>query len=69
MREDRYYIQRLTPQVFLIRECLSPDREPGPNDPIVRSFEIRQDAYMQVNVLNEQQRKLDAQTPDISKGL
>jgi len=46
MMVDRYYVQRLTEQVFLIRECLSADGKPGSNDRIVRSFDIRHDAYM-----------------------
>jgi hypothetical protein len=56
---DRYYVQRLTEQVFLIRERISADGEPGPNDPIVRSFDIRHDADMYANTVNDKQRKLD----------
>ena len=37
MMEDRYYVQVLTAQVFLIRERVSADREPGPGDRLVRS--------------------------------
>lgn len=59
MMEDRYYIQRLTEQVFLIRERMSAEGGPGPNDPIVRSFDIRHDAYLYVGSMNERQRKLD----------
>jgi hypothetical protein len=59
MMEDRYYVQRLTEQVFLIRERTSADGEPGPDDRIVRSFDIRQDAYMFVDTVNERQKKLD----------
>jgi len=36
--EDRYYVQRLTEQVFLIRERTSAEEERGPDDRIVRSF-------------------------------
>ena len=57
--EDRYYVQRLTEQVFLIRERTSAGGEPGPDDRIVRSFDIRQDAYMFVDTVNEKQKKLD----------
>jgi hypothetical protein len=56
---DRYYVQRLTEQVFLIRERLSSDGESGSNDRIVRSFDIRQDAYMFVDSVNDKQRNLD----------
>ena len=61
MMEDRYYIQCLTEQVFLIRERISADAEPGPNDRIVRSFDVRHDAYMYASSMNEKQRKLDQQ--------
>jgi len=59
MIEDRYYVQSLTEQVFLVRERASTDGGPGPNDQIVRSFDVRHDAYMYVGSLNEKQRKLD----------
>ena len=59
MVEDRYYVQFLTPQVFLVRERSSAPTEPGQSDRLVRSFELRQDASMYVNTLNEAQRKLD----------
>ncbi len=57
--EDRYYVQRLTEQVFLIRERLSAEGGPGPDDRIVRSFDVRHDAYQYVGSVNERQRKLD----------
>ena len=56
---DRYYVQRLTEQVFLIRERISVDAEPGSDDPIVRSFDVRHDAYVFVGNMNDKQRKLD----------
>jgi hypothetical protein len=56
---DRYYVQRLTEQVFVIRERLSAHGEPGSHDRIVRSFDIRQDAYMFVDSVNDKQRNLD----------
>jgi len=59
MMEDRYYVQRLTEQVFLIRERTSAEEEPGPDDRIVRSFVFRQDAYMYAGTVNKQQKKLD----------
>jgi hypothetical protein len=61
MTEDRYYVQRLTEQVFLIRERMSADGRPGPDDPIVRSFDVRHDAYMYADSMNEKQKKLDGQ--------
>jgi hypothetical protein len=57
--EDRYYVQRLTDSVFVIRKCLSSDGKAGPNDHIVRSFEGRHDAFRYADTLNERQGKLD----------
>lgn len=68
MMSDRYYVQQLTQQVFLVRECISPDEEPGPDDRIIRSFDVRHDAYMYADTMNEKQRKLDEQTPDVTRG-
>lgn len=59
MMEDRYYVQRLTEQIFLIRERLSADGKPGPDDRIVRSFDVRNDAYLYVDSVNKRQRKLN----------
>jgi len=61
MMEDRYYVQRLTEQVFLIRERMSVEGELGPDDRIVRSCDVRHDAYMYAKSMNEKQRKLDEQ--------
>lgn len=57
MMKDRYYVQRLTEQIFLVREHVN--GEPGPDDPIVRSFTMHHDASMYANNLNETQRNLD----------
>ncbi len=59
MIEDRYYVQRLTEQVFLIRERLSTDGGQGPDDRLVKSFNNRDDAYMYAVSINDRQRKLD----------
>jgi len=59
MMGDRYYVQRLTEQVFLVREYTSADGEPGPDDRIVRSFSMHHDAYMYADGLNNKQRELD----------
>ncbi len=59
--EDRYYVQRLTDQIYVVRERLSVDDGPGPNDHIIRSFDIRHDAYTYVDNVNATQRKLDEQ--------
>ena len=57
--EDRYYVQRLTEQVFLIRERTSEKEGPGPDDRIVRSFVVRHDAYIYADTANTKQKKLD----------
>ena len=57
--KDRYYVQRLTEQIFLVRERMFADGEPGPDDRIVRSFSVRHDAYMYADSLNNKQEKLD----------
>jgi hypothetical protein len=59
MMEDRYYVQRLTEQIFLIRERVSVDGESGPDDRIVRSFAVCRDAYQYAGSVNERQRELD----------
>ena len=62
MMQDRYYVQHLAEQVFLVRERLSPDGESGPDDRIVRSFDVSRDAIMFADSMNEQQKRLDDQT-------
>ncbi|GCE25317.1 hypothetical protein KDA_08010 [Dictyobacter alpinus] len=52
--KNRYYVQPLTEQVFLIRERTSMSGGPGPNDPIVRSFSVRHDAYMYAGKMNSE---------------
>ena len=61
MMEDRYYVQHLTERIFLVRERMSPDGGPGPDDRIVRSFDVRHDAYIFADNLNEKQKQLDDQ--------
>jgi hypothetical protein len=56
---NRYYVQDLADHVFLIRERMTEDGEPGPNDRIVRSFAVRDDAYRSVSDMNDTRRKLD----------
>ena len=60
--EDRYYVQHLAERVFLVRERMSPDGGPGPDDRIVRSFDVRHDAYMFADSMNEKQKQLDEHT-------
>jgi hypothetical protein len=61
MKADRYYVQHLAEGVFLVRECVSAGGGPGPDDRIVRSFEVRQDAYLFASSMNERQKQLDDQ--------
>ena len=61
MLEDRYYVQQLTEQIFLIRQRASVEAEPGPDDSIIKSFNFRHDAYTFASSMNEKQRKLDEQ--------
>jgi hypothetical protein len=62
MMEDHYYVQSLTERVFLVRERTSPDGVPGPDDRIVRSFDVRHDAYMFADSMNGKQKRLDDHT-------
>ena len=57
--QDRYYVQTLTTHIFLIRERVSADKEPGPADRLVKSFDLHHDAVLYANNVNEEQRKLD----------
>jgi hypothetical protein len=52
---NRYYVQRLTEQIFLVREHLSADGAPGADDRIIRSFQIHHDASLYANSLNATQ--------------
>lgn len=56
---NHYYVQHLADHVFVIRERMAEDGEPGPNDRLVRSFAVRDDAYRTVSEMNETRRKLD----------
>ncbi len=59
--EEHYYIQKVTEQVFVIRERVSEHEEPKHNTRIVKSFDTSHDAYVYLDMLNEKQRKLDAE--------
>lgn len=53
--KNRYYVQCLTEQIFLVREPLSADGTPGADDRIVRSFQILHDAFVYASSMNEAQ--------------
>lgn len=59
MMDDRYYVQCLTAQIFLIRERISVDSKPGSNDRLVRAFDARHDADVFARCVNEKQMQLD----------
>lgn len=52
-RHHRYYVQRLTEQIFLVREALSADGVPGADDRIIRSFQLFHDASLYASRMNE----------------
>lgn len=52
-KKGRYYVQVLTDRIFLVRECQATDGKPGVNDILIRSFEVREDAYNYANSLGE----------------
>lgn len=54
-REEHYYVQTLTERIFLVRRCLPGEGKPGPDDPIVRSFDIRHDASSYAESMNNGQ--------------
>ncbi len=60
MTKDRFYVQSITEQIFVIRERESDGKGTG-QDHIVKSFDTRHDAYAHVDILNGQQRKLDTE--------
>ncbi|GER90632.1 hypothetical protein KDW_47940 [Dictyobacter vulcani] len=62
MAHHHYYVQCLSPQIFLVRERAAGDQAPSPNDRLVKSFDIRHDAYMYAESINEEHKK----SPDIS---
>lgn len=52
---NRYYVQRLTEQIFLVREHLSANGTLRADDRIVRSFQILHDASLYASSLNHAQ--------------
>lgn len=61
MKEDRYYVQHLSEQIFVIRERLSANEGPAAGDRIVRSFTVGHDAFQYTDSINARQRQLDEQ--------
>ena len=58
---ERYYVQKITEQIFVIRDRVPVDEESEQNARIIKSFDMGHDAYVYVDILNEKQRKLDAE--------
>ncbi|GCE28046.1 hypothetical protein KDA_35300 [Dictyobacter alpinus] len=50
--KNRYYVQPLSEQAFIIRERISVQKGPGPNDRVIQSFTIRHDAYTYAHQMN-----------------
>ncbi len=59
--EERYYVQKITEQIFVIRDRVPADDEAEHNARIIKSFDMGHDAYVYVDMLNEKQRKLDTE--------
>ena len=55
---DRYYVYHQEATPYLVREQQQEGR-PGPDDPIIRSFEAREDAQHYARSTNGVQRELD----------
>jgi hypothetical protein len=53
MIANRYYVQHLTEQIFLVRERLSANGMPGADDRIVHSFSTLHDAHAYASSLND----------------
>jgi hypothetical protein len=64
IKKDRYYVQSLTERIFLVREYLTVGGKAGPDDRIVRSFDIYHDAYTYANTMNGQADK--SESPAVS---
>lgn len=50
VRKEHYYVQVLTESIFVVRKCLA--GKPGPDDSIVRSFNVHHDALSYANSMN-----------------
>ena len=61
LTEERYYVQKITEQIFVIRDRVPNTTEVEHNARIIKSFDMSHDAYVYVDMLNEKQRKLDAE--------
>ncbi len=61
MAEERYYVQKITEQIFVVRERVPEHEELEHNTHIIKSFDMGHDAYVYVDMLNAKQRKLDAE--------
>lgn len=57
---DRYYVQRVSEHLLLVRELQTPGDVPSTHDPIIRRFVVPDDARYYANRMNEVQGKLDA---------
>ncbi len=56
--EERYYVQKITDQIYVIRDRAPGDQESEPAARIIKSFDMAHDAYVYVDMLNVKQRKI-----------
>ncbi len=59
--EERYYVQKITEQIFVIRDRFPEHEEPEHHTRIIKSFNVGHDAYAYVEKLNEKLGKLDSE--------
>ena len=64
MTEERYYVQKITEQIFVVRERVPEHEALEHGTHIIKSFDMSHDAYVYVDMLNAKQRKLDAEKRD-----
>ncbi len=57
--EERYYVQKITDQIYVIRDRAPEARESEPTARIIKSFDMAHDAYVYVDMLNVKQRSLE----------
>ena len=65
--KNRYYVQPLSEQTFIIRERISAQKGPGPNDRVIQSFSIRHDAYRYAHQMNETPANNTVETQNVEQ--
>lgn len=62
MLKDRYYVQHISNQLFLVRERMMESPDTVVNDRLIRSFETRFDAYEYADTMNKKPHPYPAHT-------